>query len=368
MSKRKIFYIISTVILTAGLLNIAFRGLKFGIDFKGGTEIVLQFDKAIDITEIRNDVATIGLGNVEVKTFGNETGVLLRTELQDLPQSIFPKLKTKLESEINTIIPNVPKKIIDESKNSIVFQFENYDTTNTITDKLIKMGFQAGLVSEEISNTQMMVRIGISDWLKDNLREKIKANSFTVLKEEKIGPKIGDELKRDALIAIFISLLGILIYLAFRFKFIFALGAVIALFHDVLITLGLYAILYGVIPGLNLEFDITVLAAFLLLIGYSVNDTVIVFDRIREMIKVHKTETLYNLMNMAINKTASRTVLTGSTTLLSCFILLLLGGDVIRAFSFTMTFGIITGTYSSVFIASAFVLDYAEKRKKKIEF
>ncbi len=368
MGKRKLFYFVSGILLIAGLLNIAIRGLKFGIDFKGGSEVVLQFDKPIDITEVRKDISGSGIGNVEVKTFGNETGVLLRTELQQLPPALFPKLKSKIENIINATIPNVPKILKEETAASLTYEFENYDTASTISSKLVQAGFQASLTSEDATNKQVAIRLGISDWIKDNLRDKIKNNSFQLLKEERIGPKIGDELKRDAIIAVFVSLVGILIYLAFRFKFVFALGAVIALFHDVLLTLGLYAILYGVIPGLNLEFDITVLAAFLLLIGYSVNDTVIVFDRIRESVKIHKTESLYNLMNMAINKTMSRTVLTGGTTLLACIILFIFGGEVIRAFSFTLSFGVITGTYSSIFIASAFVEDYVEKSKKKLEF
>jgi preprotein translocase SecF subunit len=154
-------------------------------------------------------------------------------------------------------------------------------------------GFQSAKVSEEPTNRQMLVSVGISDWIKENLRMRISDNNFIVLKEDRVGPKIGKELKVDALLAVFLSLIGILIYLAFRFKFIFAVGAVVALFHDVLITLGLYAALYGVIPGLNLDIDLTIVAAFLTLIGYSVNDTVVVFDRIRENIKIHKTRPIY---------------------------------------------------------------------------
>ena len=159
-----------------------------------------------------------------------------------------------------------------------------------------------------------------------------------------------------------------MVYLAFRFKFIFAFGAVLALFHDVLITLGFYAILYNVIPGLNLEIDLTVVAAFLTLIGYSINDTVIVFDRVRENLKIHKTMPLLELLNASINRTMSRTILTGGTTLLSVTVLLIFGGEVLRAFAFTLFFGIIIGTYSSIFVASALVLEYATKYNKKVQF
>jgi preprotein translocase subunit SecF len=149
---------------------------------------------------------------------------------------------------------------------------------------------------------------------------------------------------------------------------VFAVGAVAALFHDVLITLGLFAALYGVIPGLNLDIDLSVVAAFLTLVGYSINDTVIVFDRVRENMKIHKSIPLIDLINKSVNQTMSRTIITAFTTLLAVFVLLVLGGDVLRAFAFTLLFGIIIGTYSSIFVASAFVLEYANRTKKKVQF
>jgi protein-export membrane protein, SecD/SecF family len=188
------------------------------------------------------------------------------------------------------------------------------------------------------------------------------------LKEDKVGPKVGNELKLQAVGAIFISLLCILVFLGFRYKFIFALGAVIALFHDVLITLGLYSILYGLIPGLNLDINLTIMAAFFTLMGYSMNDTVIVFDRVRENLKIHKTKPLEEVVNMSVNRTMSRTILTGGTTIMAVTILLIFGGDVLRSFSFTLFFGIIIGTYSSIFVASAIVVDYAKRFAKKMEF
>ncbi|MCW8803438.1 MAG: protein translocase subunit SecF [Ignavibacteriaceae bacterium] len=229
-------------------------------------------------------------------------------------------------------------------------------------------GFQSGRVSEEPDNVEMLVSVGIADWIKENLREKITDNLFTVLKEDRVGPKIGDELKRDAVLAIFFALIAILIYLGFRFKFVFAFGAVAALFHDVLITLGLFAALYGLIPGLNLDIDLTVVAAFLTLIGYSINDTVIVFDRVRENLKIHKTRPLFDIINTSISQTMSRTVITGGTTLLTVLVLMIFGGEVLRAFAFTLFFGIIIGTYSSIFVASTLVYEYATKYKKKVEF
>jgi len=368
IGRRKFFYMVSTALFLLGLINIVIRGLEFGIDFKGGSEIVLQFSKPIEIGSIRSEVEKLELGNVELKTYGGENTVLIRTELQSIPAALYPRVIQSIQNEIDKAIPGVERRITDSTQNSITLTLPNPDTTNILVDKLFEAGFQTGKVSEEPTNNQMLVSVGISDWIKENLKERFKDNSFQVLKEDQVGPKVGSELKRDAVLAVLLSLVVILIYLAFRFKFIFALGAVLALFHDVLITLGLYSILYGVIPGLNLEIDLSIVAAFLTLVGYSINDTVIVFDRVRENLKIHKTMPLFDLLNMSINRTMSRTILTGGTTLLAVLVIFIFGGEVLRAFAFTLAFGIIIGTYSSIFVASALVLEYAERTKKKVEF
>lgn len=365
---RKITYGISALLFLLGVIAAVTRGFQFGIDFKGGSEIVLQFEKPIDIAEVRADVENIGLGNLEVKTFGGETGVMIRTELQQIPPDVYPRVVAGVEEEIEKILSGVPREIIDSSSNSVTYEFTNPDTASLLTDALFDAGFQSARVSEEPDNVQMIVSVGIADWIKENLRAKIKDNPFIVLKEDIVGPKIGDELKRDAVMAIFFALLAILVYLGFRFKFIFAFGAVAALFHDVLITLGLFALLYGLIPGLNLDIDLTVVAAFLTLVGYSINDTVIVFDRIRENLKIHKTRPLFDIINTSISQTMSRTILTGGTTLLTVLVLMIFGGEVLRVFAFTLFFGIIIGTYSSIFVASTLVYEYATKYNKKVEF
>jgi preprotein translocase SecF subunit len=360
---------LSTTVFVLGLISILFRGLQFGIDFKGGTEVVLEFEKAIDITKVRGYLSDIGLGNVEVKTFGAETGALIRTEAQEIPAANKPQILSIIEKRINEVYKGVK---IDRTENpatgSVVYKFAGPDSATKVSKELFQDGFQASRVSLEADNSEVVVRIGVSDWIKENLRSQLPGNSFKVLREDRIGPKIGDELKRDAIIAVILSLAGILIYLAFRFKFYFALGAVAALFHDVLLTLGIFSLFYDLIPGLNLEIDLTIIAAFLTLIGYSINDTVIVFDRVRETMKIHKNAPLEELMNEAVNKTMSRTILTGGTTLLTVVILLIFGGEVIRSFAFTLFFGIIVGTYSSIFVASAFVLEYVNKKKIDIDF
>jgi preprotein translocase subunit SecF len=368
LGKRKIAYAISITIFLIGIISVFLRGLEFGIDFKGGTEIVLQFEDPVDVGEIRSYVENLGLGTAEVKTFGGETGIMVRTEEQVIPAGIYPKVVENIESAIEKNFPDIKRTIIDSTASSVTFEFANAEIANAVIDKLFESGFQSGHVTEELDNTQMIVRVSIADWIKENLGEKVENNPFIVLKEDIVGPKIGEELKQDAVLAIFFALLAILFYLGFRFKFIFAMGAVAALFHDVLITLGLFAALYGLIPGLNLDIDLTVVAAFLTLIGYSINDTVVNYDRVRENLKIHKTRPIYDIINTSLSQTMSRTLLTSGTTLITVLILLIFGGEVLKVFAFTLFFGVIIGTFSSIFVASALVYEYAEKYKKKLEF
>ncbi|HVO73094.1 MAG TPA: protein translocase subunit SecF, partial [Ignavibacteriaceae bacterium] len=361
LGKRKLFYFISGSLLLIGILNIVFRGLKFGVDFKGGSEIVLEFQKPLELGTIRNNLQNIGIGNIEVKTYGADNRILIRSELQTVPRTVYPRILAEIEDEINKVKPGLSKRLVDSSISSVTYEFNSPDTANLILTRLFNDGYQTTKISEEPTNRQIEINIGVSTWIKENLKVSMGDNPFKVIKEDKVGPKVGNELKEQAVIAIFLALVVQLVYLAFRFKFVFSLGAVIAMFHDVLITLGLYSILYGVIPGLNLEIDLTIVAAFLTLIGYSINDTVVVFDRVRENMKIHKTLPLTEVINRSVNQTLSRTILTGGTTLMALFVLIFFGGEVLRAFSFTLFFGIITGTYSSVFVASAMVLDYTNR-------
>ena len=368
LGKRRIAYVVSGVLLTIGLLSLVFRGLELGIDFKGGSEIAVKFEQPIDITEIRQELNTIGLGNVEVKTFGDDSGILVRTELQDIPGNVIPNVIDAINESIQKHSPGLQTSIVDSSRTSVTIALPDAESVNLLRTKLFEDGFQVTRASAEPGNNSLLINLTIADWIKENLIVNHADNPFQVLKEEKVGPKIGDELKTDAIIAIVLALIVILVYLGFRFKFGFALGAVAALFHDVLITLGVFSILYGILPGLNLEISITVVAAFLTLVGYSINDTVVVFDRIREDIKIHKTANVEEIMNKAINKTMRRTIITSLTTLMVVTVLLFFGGEVLRGFAFTLFFGILIGTYSSIFVASSFVLEYAKKRGQKIQF
>ncbi|MEO8209406.1 MAG: protein translocase subunit SecF [bacterium] len=292
LGKRKIFYIVSLTIIVIGfIVLLTTHSIPLGIDFSGGTEIQIEFDKDVDISALRTAMDDAGFSGMEIKTMGSERDVLLRTPMQE----------------------------------------------------------EGGLVSDRIQQS---------------IKTEIPDNNFQVLRTDKVGPKIGAELRKNALFAVLFSLIAILIYLSFRFQFVYAVGAVIALFHDVLITIAVIAIADAIFPNLRLEFNQSMLAAFLTLVGFSSNDTVIVFDRIRENMKVFKNEDILNVMNKSINATLSRTVITSGTVFLTVFVLFIFGGEVNRSFAFTFGVGIITGTYSSVFVASAIVVDWKERANK----
>jgi len=368
LAKRKIAYVVSTILLIIGIGSLVLRGLELGIDFKGGSEIALQFEEPVEITEVRDYLNTIGIGNVEVKTFGGASGILVRTEMQEIPEEVYPRVLEAIDREIAKYNPEAQYELVDTTINSVIYEFATPEITRSLTARMFRDGFQTSEFDQTADNRKMVVRVGIADWIEENLRERNEGNSFTVLKEEQVGPKVGQELQTDAIIAILLSLVVILIYLGFRFKFIFALGAVAALFHDVLITLGVFSLLYGVTSFLNLEITISIVAAFLTLVGYSINDTVVVFDRVRENLKIHKTAPIENNINKGINQTIPRTLITSLTTLMVVTVLLIFGGEVLRGFAFTLFFGILIGTYSSVFVASPIILEYSKKAKNKITF
>jgi preprotein translocase SecF subunit len=291
LGKRKIWYIVSLIMVLIGVVGMIFRGINLGIEFRGGTELVFRFDGAANISEIRQALDKIGYGKAEIKSYGSESDVLIRVGDQEEGTAVGDKIKAEFKTAFS-------------------------------------------------------------------------GHSVTLLKEDKIGPKIGKELRRDALLAVFWSFLAILAYVALRFKFKYGLGAVIALVHDIFTTFGFLSLLNGLF-GLNLELSQEVMAAFLTLIGVSVNDTVVIFDRIRENEKIYRSMPLAELMNKSLNETLSRTIITSGTIFLVLVVLLVFGGEVNRGFAFTMAFGIVTGTYSSIYVASAFVLDWTNYRTKR---
>ena len=266
------FNIASLVLVIVSLCFLVFKGLNFGIDFKGGTLIELRssYDK-INVSTLRDNLNKINLGDVSVKKFGNDQDYLIK--------------------------------------------FENNNDQNDVIEK---------------------IRINL---------DKSFGNNFDFRRVENVGPKVSAELLKSGIIAITTSLAIMLIYIWIRFEWQFSLGAIIALFHDVIITLGLFSLL-------SLEINLSIIAAVLTIVGYSMNDTVVIFDRVRENLRKYSDIKIFELTNLSINETLSRTLITSVTTLLALFSIFFFGGEILKGFSLAMIFGVIFGTYSSIYIAN----------------
>ncbi len=269
--------IFSGVLMIIAIISLAVNGLQMGIDFTGGTLIEIGYQKAADLTELRNTLDTEGFSDATVQNFGTSKDVLIRLKPHEGVSSA--DLSTKVLEAIN----------------------------------------------------------------------KTTAEPASVRRVEFVGPQVGDDLAEDGFLALLYSTICILIYIAWRFEWKFSVGAVLATIHDVVVTLGLFSIL-------GLEFDLTVLAAVLALIGYSLNDTIVVYDRIRENFRLMRNKSTEEIMNISVNVTLSRTIMTSLTVILVLLSLFFLGGEVLRGFSIVLLFGVFFGTYSSIFIASPMAL------------
>ena len=279
----KLFNIISIILVTVSIFLLIFKGLNFGVDFKGGTLIELRTtDYQVTISTLRQSLSKMNLGDVNVKKFGNENDFLIKFE--------------KKNNDINMI-------------------------------KLIK---------NDLSKT-----IG---------------NNFNFRRVENVGPKVSSELLKSGVIAIFLSLVVMLFYIWIRFEWQFSLGAILALFHDVIITLGVFSLF-------NLEINLSIVAAVLTIVGYSMNDTVVIFDRVRENLRKYSDIKIYELTNISINETLSRTIITSVTTLLALVSIYLFGGEILKGFSLAMILGVLFGTYSSIYIANAVLVSLKVSQK-----
>ena len=287
MSKRNFWVWVSITVNIIGLISPLFFGLRFGIDFEGGTEMAVSFAKVIHTDQVRSAVDRAGIAGAEIKSYGKDNQFLIRFK----------------------------------------------DAGNG------------------------------ADLVKAEFVKEFNDNTLTILKIDKIGPKIGRELRFQALIAVLLSIVAILLYVAFRFEFVYGFGAILSLIHDVIVAFAAVVIV-GWTNIINLEINQPMLAAILTVIGFSINDTVIIFDRIRENKDIHKGMGLIKLINLSVNETLSRTIITVFTVVVVLATMVAMGGEVLAGFSFTMLIGIITGTYSSIYIASAFVVWYLEKIKK----
>lgn len=277
IGNRNIALIFSGVLMILSIGSLAVRGLQMGIDFTGGTLIEVGYQKAADLTALRNTLDESGFGDATVQNFG------------------------------------------------------------TAKDVLIRLKPHEGVSSADLSSRVL------------EAINKTTAEPASVRRVEFVGPQVGDDLAEDGFLALLYSTIGILIYIAWRFEWKFSTGAIIATIHDVIVTLGFFSIL-------GLEFDLTVLAAVLALIGYSLNDTIVVYDRIRENFRLLRNKSTEEIMNISVNVTLSRTIMTSLTVILVLVSLFFLGGEVIHNFSIVLLFGVFFGTYSSIFIASPMAL------------
>ena len=277
IGNRNIAMLFSGILMMLSIISLSTRGLQMGIDFTGGTLIEIGYQKAADLTVLRNTLDTEGFNDATVQNFGTAKDVLIRLKPHDGVSSA--DLSTKVLDAIN----------------------------------------------------------------------KTTAEPASIRRVEFVGPQVGDDLAEDGFLALLYSTIGILVYIAWRFEWKFSTGAVIATLHDVIVTLGLFS-------ALGLEFDLTVLAAVLALIGYSLNDTIVVYDRIRENFRLLRNTSTEEIMNISVNVTLSRTIMTSLTVILVLVSLFFLGGEIIHNFSIVLLFGVFFGTYSSIFIASPMAL------------
>jgi preprotein translocase subunit SecF len=360
MKYRKFWIVVSLVLVAVGVFSVFVHGqLNIGVDFAGGTQINLQFREKPQIDRLRTLLEGAGLKEIQIQRFGTEeeNEVMVRTRLiQGQQTGSLAKVVTALDRELNpgqTGKPDVNRIGADEL--AAILAQANPDKLPPeaaparylqTAEAILKQRRDQGLFA---SWDNLAGLGGLSQAGLDALKQRAALGNFAVLGVQDVGPQIGEELRKQGMYAVVLSLLGMLVYIWVRFELRFGVGAIMACIHDVLVTLGLFA-LFGY------EFNLTTIAAFLTLIGYSVNDTVVIFDRIRENMRKTRRKPLIEIMNESINQTLSRTLLTGGSTLLALAALFWFGGDVIRGFSFVMLVGILVGTYSSIYVASPFAL------------
>jgi len=372
LGKKWIFIGLSLVLTAAGVVSwIAKGGLKYGIDFTGGANITVKFASKPPVDKIRSVISAKIPGEISVQEITGQNEVVIGTGL---------KSDAELEAARRTMGETMMANFSEQSSGKLDL---NNSGSQAIFERLrdpfanggVSMSDQEILdLAKGITNFRDTQRSGLLTNLNDLaavpgmnptalriLKNECSLANFSIRGAEVIGPKIGAELRTKAVLATLYALGGMLVYIAFRFEWIYGLAAVVATFHDVIITLGLFSIF-------NKEISLNVVAALLTLVGYSMNDTIVVFDRIRETLKLGRRGDFEAIVNESVNRTLSRTVLTSGLTFISAIALLIFGGQVLHGFSFALVCGIIVGTYSSIFIASPILIfwrNFAEKRKKK---
>ncbi len=345
------FAIVSVVLVGISLLLWLIVGLKYGIDFSGGTELQIRFEKAeVSGAEIRDALAGLK-PEPEVQHFGMVDGkheyLIKLSNISFVSDEMATKIESDLKAEFSTEnLRNFGHRTV--GGDFLEFVTDKKVDTEKLHKKMESYNITINNMSVEGAEGRWIHKIqlaGLSGEVLRMLSEKFGAGSTELLREDSVGPKVGAELKQKGLKSILFALVMILAYIGFRFNLVFAPGAVVALIHDVLITVGVFVIL-------GVQFTIPTIAALLTIVGYSLNDTIVVYDRIRENLSKTKTRSLADVVNESINQTLSRTLLTSLTTLVVVVCLFVFGGGIIHDFALALLIGVLVGTYSSVYIAS----------------
>jgi len=368
LGKKWYFLSFSLIFSVAGILSMLFwHGIPLGIDFRGGTLVYVKFAGPPDTNAVRSALDKAGLHNAVIQRYGDPSSneVVIRLDLKETNQADLSKGKDDIINALDTN-PVPGKRNIN---NSDQIGFSAIQTALVARDPMHAPSSDYDRYARQVLNVRDDVKSGIltsldelkgtvPDQVIDALKQDFYAGNFGLKGGDVVGPQVGGQLRKQASLAVGFSLLAMLAYLWFRFELIYGVAAVVAVFHDTLITVGAFSLT-------NQEITLTVIAAILTLVGYSMNDTIVVFDRVRENVKLMRRESLAEIVNRSINQTLSRTILTSGLTFLTVLSLYLFGGEVLHGFSFALVIGIIIGTYSSIAVAAPMLVAYTEWRAKR---
>jgi preprotein translocase subunit SecF len=368
LGKKWYFLAFSLVFSVAGIFSMLFwHGIPYGVDFRGGTLVYVKFSHAPNDNAIRAAIDRAGLHNFKLQRYDvpSNNEELIDLDVQETSEQALDQGKTRIIQALETNAPAGKQDLNNSSSLAIKNYLMDKDPLHLGSDADQKYTQQAQAIVDARDKGAAGV-LSSFDQLKGavdpaavaSLPEGFFLSDFSVRNVEIVGPQVGAQLRRQALLATAYSLAGMLIYLGFRFEWIYGVAAVVTVFHDTLITVGAFSLL-------NKDISLTVIAAILTLIGYSNNDTIVVFDRIRENIKLMRREKLSEIVNRSINQTLSRTILTAGLTFLTVLALYLFGGEVLRGFSLALVIGILIGTYSSIAIAAPILVAYQDWRISK---
>lgn len=368
LSKKWYFLAFSLVFSVAGICSMLFwHGIPLGVDFRGGTLVRVKFTSTPNINEIRSLMDRAGLHSARIQSFGAAANneVLIGLAEQETSEAALDRGRTQIINALETKLPAGKQDLNNVSAQSIQAYLLTQDPLHLGTDAAQRYQQMADSIVRQRDAVQSGVLYSINDLkgvvpqpVVDSLSQGFALGDFGVRNVDVVGPQVGKQLQNQAKWAIVYSLLGMLVYLWFRFELIYGVAAVVACFHDTLITVGAFSLA-------DKEISLTVIAAILTLVGYSMNDTIVVFDRIRENLKLLRREKLSDIVNRSINQTLSRTVLTSGLTFLTVLALYLFGGEVLRGFSFALVIGILIGTYSSIAVAAPMLVAYQDWRTRR---